>query len=296
MPSWRLRDVRGEAITFQDPYFVYAASGVGIAPAVHVARRAVYLDGEQFEDGFYDARVLQLGVDILADAAGELPGLRDALYRMLAPLRDGCYLTRVREDATEREILARLVGSLDMPREVRQSGAHQRVVLTLRAAQPHWYDPTATPWVYNAGSGVGSFGFPVGFPAGFGVSAIDVTETKVYGGHIDVYPEIRITGPATDVIIENLTLDTTLDLDALAYEIDPDEVVTIALGGERKTITSSVSGNILEYLSDDSDLGEWRIAAHPAAAGGRNTIRVRLQGATNATEVVIQFNTLYAGV
>lgn len=295
-PSWTLRDITGVEIAFQDPYFVYGASGLGIAPAVHHSTRNAYQDGESFQDSTFDAQTIQLGIDVVGDTPEEMPALRDALYAMLAPVAHGCTLTRVREDATEREILARLVGALDVPRERQQSGAHQRVVLTLRAAQPHWYDPVATLWVYNVAGGVGSFAFPLGFPAGFGASVIDVTETKLYPGHVDVYPEIRVTGPAEQVIVENLTLGFTLDLATLGYTIAAGEVVTFALGGSAKTVTSSVAGNILQYLSDDSDLGEWCVAAHPRAPGGRNQVRVQMENVTNATEAVIQFNTLYAGV
>lgn len=292
---WTLRDIRGHEIPLVPPtYVVYSASGIGIAPAQHVATRNAYQDGETFEDGVYDGRTLQLGIDVFGDAVEDLPALKDALYQMLAPLWAGCYVHVAREDGSEREVMARLIDELSMAHQAGDGALRQRVVLTMRAAQPHWYDPVATLWVYDVGGATGSFGFPVGFPAGFGVSAIDVVETRVYPGHLDVEPEIRVTGPCDNLVIENQTLDTTIDLSA--YSIAVGEVVTASLAGDRKTITSSVAGNILAYLSDDSDLGEWCIAAHPRAADGRNRIRVQLENATNATQVVIQFNPLYAGV
>ncbi len=294
MPSWRLQDVRGEEIRLEDPYFVYGASGIGIAAAEHLTTRLTYQDGERFEAALYDPREVQLGIDILADTAEQLPALRDALYRMLAPIGQGCRLRRVREDGSEREIVARLVGALDMPREARQSGCHQRVVLTLRCAQPHWYDPVVTLWVYDVSSALGTWRYPLGFPAGFGTSVVARDEVRTYPGQIDVYPEIRVTGPAAAFEIENVTLGTMLDLSA--YTVAAGEVVTISLQGDQKTINSSDAGNILQYLSEDSDLGEWCIAAHPRAANGRNHVRVYVENATNATEVVIQFNTLFAGV
>lgn len=290
---WRLRDTRGRVLPLEAPYLVAGASGVGIAPAEHLSRQHVYEDGEQFVDARFGARTVQLAIDIAPARAQDLPACREALYTMLAPVREGCYLTYRREDGAEREILARLTDALDVPTAAFQ-GAQQRVVLTLRCASPHWYDPGAELWIYSVAGGAGAFGFPLAFPRGFGASTVDLTETRTYAGQIDAYPEIRVTGPAEDLVLENLTLGTRLDLSA--YAISAGEVVTFALSAASKAVSSSVAGNILRYLSDDSDLGAWRIGAHPTAPDGRNTVHVELEGATNATEVVIQFNPLYAGV
>lgn len=296
MPNvYTLRDVRGQTLEFLGPYLLKEQDGAGLPDIQHIVQANTYEDGESFVDARLQPRTLILGVDIVADSLEALPGLRDALYRMLAPVQLGCYVHVLREDRSEREILARYVGGMTMPHAWRDGVLHQVVVLMLRAARPAFYDPAGIVWVFSVVTGAGNWAFPLSFPQGFGLSAIDVTEPKTYEGTVKAYPVIEIIGPASNLIMENLTTEEKLDFKAKAYDIVAGEVVTIDLAPLVKTVTSSINGNIIDKLSDDSDLGTFHIERYPEAAGGINTIRVRLTGGSSATQIIWRFYTQYAG-
>jgi len=295
---WTFRDIRGETLQLYPPhYYLYGTSGTGIAKTVHLTQVGAYQDGVVEAHARRDPRVMQFAFDVIADTWAELPTLRDELYFMFADAYNGCYAHALREDGSEREILARLIGALDMPLTAGQDGlCHQRVVLSLQANDPNFYDPNATTWVYELGAGSSSWAYSLGFSAGFGAATIDLTEVRPYFGHHKGWPIITVTGPADGLIIENETTDELLDLDDKSYDIAASEVVTFDLRPRYKTIESSTDGDILEYLSDDSDLGTFHLAPHPEANGGLNQMHIECSSATNETQIVVQFNTQYAGV
>lgn len=297
--TYRLRSTRGDYLALdssQLDYLLYSANAAGIAPVQHITQQGVYQNGETVRDVRTDPRTLQFGIDIMGDEPEDMPALRDALYAMLAPDYLGCYIEATREDGSRRDILARKVGALEMPEQVGNGFTRQRVVVTMRAGDPYWYDPMTTVWAYSVGGGSGLWSFPLGFSRGFGASTIDRTETRQYLGTVPAFPVITLTGPLSDLIIENVTTGEKLDFEAKSYDIGDGETVVIDLRPRIKTATSSVDGSIEDELSDDSDLGTFHIERRPEASGGRNTMHITASGCTAASAIIFRFNTLYAGI
>jgi len=107
------------------------------------------------------------------------------------------------------------------------------------------------------------------FPIAFTVY-ISEDQAVTVGGNWMAFPTIEYTGPMYRPLVENLTTDEQLRLE---YEIADGEVVTVTTEFGNKTVTSSTAGNLIGYLSTDSDLATFHLDPDPIATGGVNTLR-----------------------
>ena len=294
--SLALRDPRGRVLEINDCYLLVEHSGLGPVPAEHVVESGAFQVGETFRYGTLTARLINLAIDIVASSRTAVWEKRGELTKWLGHLPSGCYLVWTLPDGSTREILGRYVGSPELPRKVGMGPLYQRCVFTLRCPDPGLYDPTGVIWQYAVASGTGLWGFPLGFPRGFGVSTVDVTEVKNYPGTLSAHPVITVVGPANDLIIENETTSEVLDFKVKAYSIAAGETVTIDCRPGHKSVVNSVAGNIIYALSEDSDLGTFHLAPDPAALDGDNSMHVSLTGGTNATRVYLLFYSQYNGL
>lgn len=288
--------MRGRTLDLVDPFVVVQYRGFGPLPVEHVTERGVFQDGETFRDARADARAIALAIDVCGDSVAETWENVGRLYRFLGPVLQGCYLVSTLPDGQVREIVGRYVGVVEAAHDADESPFVQRVVVPFRCADPAFYASTATLWVYDVAQGAASWGYPLGFPSGFGISEIDLVEARVYEGTLPAYPVITIEGPASGVVIANEATAEALDLAAKGYVIGVDEVVTIDTRPAHKSVMSSVNGNIIDKLSDDSSLGSFHIAPDPEVAEGRNTMRIVLADGTNATRVQFQFYSQFGAV
>jgi len=157
------------------------------------------------------------------------------------------------------------------------------------AHNPIIYDPTvhtsAVSTFYD------SLIFPMNFPFVLGTSygIMDVT----YGGTWEEYPTITVTGPAAGVYIENYTTGKKLRLN---YTVSLNETITFDLKYNTKTITSDSGQDLSQYLSDDSDLGEFNLQYDPIVPDGINTIIVYTIGATTGTTFTFTYYNRYYGI
>lgn len=133
--------------------------------------------------------------------------------------------------------------------------------------------------------------FPTSFP--FVLGAYYGTTSITYTGTWETNPTITVTGPAVGVFIENYTTQKFL---RLGYTVSLGETITFSLNYDTKTIESSTGADLLSYLSDDSDLGEFSLLPDPIVAGGVNVINVYTIGATGATTFSFTYLNRYYGI
>jgi len=91
-----------------------------------------------------------------------------------------------------------------------------------------------------------------------------------YSGTWISYPVIVLYGPFDAPVIRNLTTDEKLDISGINIAIG--EKVVFDMRPGIKTVTSSISGNIIGHLTVDSDLATFHIACEPEANAGHNDI------------------------
>lgn len=289
-----LRDMVGREIQLSFPYRLSAHSGLGPPAPRLVAQRNAYRSGQLTVFTAWEARVLQLTLELTPPPFHYLHTYRDALNRMLASLYQGVRVGIRREDGTEFEGAFRLASEVPQAREAERGGMAQRIVLTLVSDEPWWHGVSQT-WVFAVSAGAGAWGFPLGFPQGFGASTIDSVESQRYAGQVDAFPIISVRGPGRKLVIENVTLGTVLSLPT--YILASGETVTFDLREDRKTIATSLSSaSLLPHLSEDSHLGTWRLGAHPNPIDGDNSIRIYMEDVTHLTTISLIFHPRYIGI
>jgi len=285
-----IKDITGRTLTLSQPFRVSAYSGFGFPAPRNILQRSIYRAGHKTVHTSWEGRVMTLTLEVTPGGL-TLAARRDELNAYLAQLRAGVRVFYDREDGRRFETTARLGSEIPGHRSGQDGGTTwQRIVLSMVADDPWWFGDSHL-WSFAVAAGSGNWAFPLPFPMGFGASIIDARETRRYAGQHDAFPVITVMGPADAMVITNESLDLKLDLSA--YTIAAGEVVTFNLREDYKTVISSTAGSLIHELSEDSDLGFWRIGAHPYPSQGDNTIHVYLEDATNETTIQVTYRERY---
>lgn len=131
------------------------------------------------------------------------------------------------------------------------------------------------------------------FPITFGAVHIDETQNVVNSGNWMAFPVFTLTGPMYYPLIENLTTDEKLQLN---YAIADGEIVTITTAFGNKTVISDLSGNLIGYLSTDSDLATFHLDPGPIATNGVNTLSFFGGNADAGSSILVQWFDRFLGL
>lgn len=268
--------------------------GWGMPPIERYHERGPNQDGVTDKGFHLMPRVLNLKLASLPETWEEYWELRDILLRLFKPTTEAKIIRRTINETTVRQFEFHLQEGGRFPSGPAQIGKGTEDVFQLVGPNPILYDPTALASTYGVGAGAAGWVFPLDFPGEFGSSTVDQTRDIEYTGSWREYPVITITGPITDLVITNLTTGHKLDL--TGYTIDAGEQVVIDTRFEAKTIVHSVDGNIIDKLTNDSNLGQFSLEAHPEAVDGINVIRVTGSAANANTEVYLAYYLRYIGM
>jgi hypothetical protein len=176
-----------------------------------------------------------------------------------------------------------------------REGLAQSVGVTLRAADPSFYDPAGVDVNFGIGGGGTGTPVPTAIPMPIGASTIDQTIGVVYAGSWYSFPTIRITGPITDAVIENETTGEKLDFTGTT--IANGDYYDIDTRYGRKSIVNAAGVNKIGDLTDDSDLGTFHLEPDGAIApGGANAFRVTGDTVSTVTAVEMTYYNRYIGI
>lgn len=289
--------------------------GMGMPPVIHMEEDYAQGVGTTYQGSAVRKRFVPLRWDIFADTDPEMWDARDEVLRLVSVLELGFKLRLTLPNGAVRQIDLRYDSQLTLPRNLEQNDNQQVFLVNCVAHNPLLYDPTSVLWAYTVSGGEGAFAFePTGlaFPAAFGGSIAEgVPESKTYSGSWAAYPVITLQGPMTKPVITNhdvrylgpggIVLTTDLVLEFVdGYTIADGDSVEIDLSLDDRaqrvlTVTHSVDGPVPDALTNDSDLGEWRIERHPYAIDGVNSVSVGFTGGNANSQVEIRFDTQYVG-
>lgn len=162
-------------------------------------------------------------------------------------------------------------------------------VLRFTAHDPAWYDPAQQSAAFSIGS-ASAVVFPIVFPITF-AETLSVSAITYAGSWLE-YPSFTVAGPVTGLRIVNLTTGQVLQLN---YSLPAGYSLTITLRGI-KSIQRSDGVNLLNHLSDDSNLSTFALLPDPEAPGGINNIQVGGSGTTASTVITMHWHSRYIGI
>jgi len=202
----------------------------------------------------------------------------------------------VRDDGSVRQLDVNYLSDATMPLVSADNNAIRRVALRVVAHDPVWYDPEPKTFYYSASSSAGTWiltgaGTDLSFPASFSSIVVGFSSVLAYAGTWKSYPIIVLDGPIQNPEIHNDTTGETLDFDG--HAVADGETLTIDCRYGYKTVIYSATGNAIDWLTTDSDLGTWHIAGKNEIADGNNDIRVEGTGVGANTQVRIQYYERY---
>lgn len=300
MATWALRYGNDELpLTGRAPFDLVSINGIGTPPIRRLTARGPFQDGDSDLGFRLDARTFNLVLFFNAADRATADTYRAQLYDYIKPMGGALQLRCTRDDGEIRQMDCYPVGVIDMPvSDTDRMFASQKIAVQLRAADPVWYDPQLKYWGAVGGGATGASGFavPVTVPWVQANNTFISTQLPItYSGSWASYPIVEITGPGTGITLENTTTGHVLDFPLLA--LAGGETVTIDLRYGYKTVTDGTGANVIDELSDDSDLAEWHLAAAPEASGGTNLLQFTVDAsATSATSVRLSYYHRYIGL
>ena len=274
-----------------DPRFRLEEDGLGMAPTRRITERGPLQHGETDLGFRLDPRLIPLVFGVSAATESDLYDYRAALLAIFKPRTAAIKLRYTLSNGDVRQIDTHYAGAMTFPSRDRK-GFYQRGGLTLRASDPLFYDPTLQSVSYGLGGGSGSGAVPTPVPTAVGASAIDQTQAIIYGGDFLEYPVLTVNGPIADCVITNETTGEVLDF--TGYTLTTGMVIDCRYG--YKTITKTDGTNLIDKLTNASDLATFHLEASPDAAGGENLINVTGSGVDANTQIILQWYSRYIGL
>lgn len=283
---------------------VLTEEGTGMPPIEYITERAPYQHGESIKDYFLRPRIVQyLYRQKYCSREAYWDG-RNSLLDALRPNRGVQGVLRtIRPQGVKRDLTVTI---LEGPKfEARSLNKWDewaiQEVLRFIAHDPVYFDPTLQTETFGpCGSAVGfpyTFPFPFGtnecqliFPITFPITfePFAIPDTLTNAGTWETFPTITITGPSLNVRIYNDTTGQVLEL--IGYNSPVGDTVTFDLTFATKTITNTAGENLVQYLSDDSDLSTFSLVP------GENDIRVLIGSHSTVTFATFSWYNRYLGI
>lgn len=256
--------------------------GFYMPPISYMDEEVPFQSGSRLRNVKVNTREMDLPIKIQCKTPVELTiKLRETL-RFFNPLKADGKLVSIKDDKSQREIKCRYVGGFEMDESAGVGGdTWQKAIGVFRAFDPFWYDTSTNVKEFKTGEPATFFPF---FPLRLSSSAVFADTTVDNTGDVETWPEWIIKGPGENVVLRNLT---TGEITTIETSIGVGETLTIDTRPFHKTVKKNNQWNMFHTLTDDSSL--W------ALQEGKNSIRIEMSNATEASSIQLSYRNRYWG-
>lgn len=261
-----------------DVHWALGVTGRFMPPISRVEDTVYAQAGARLRSVRVDAREVNLPLTVIGvDELAVRSKLR-ALIRTLNPQRGDGRLRVTAADGTVRELTCRYSEGMEGQESRSDSGAvFQRAVLTLRAADPYWYDVAQQSQTYTAGQAGLFFASPF-FGLRLSSESVLGSQVVINDGDVETWPVWTVHGPCTSITLSN---DTTGETIMLPVTLTAAQTVTIDTRPFKKTVRRDDGTNLYGSLSAMSSL--WSLPL------GGSTVTISLPGATVDSYVTLNY-------
>lgn len=283
--------------------FAMNIEGYGMPEINYISQQGPFQHGATIYDYRLQPRIIQMMFRESACSREEYWELRAKFLNYFRPNRQvlGDFqlgtLRRILPDGSKRDIRVTIEqGPSFNPKGSSWDEWSVHDTIRFIASDPTFYDPDA-----NTLNGFETGEDHLILPFTFDDTDIVLT-TEIEGGLVSVsytgtwlsYPTIVLGGPIDTPIITNVSTGETIDLSAI--NIAEGETIVITLEYGNKTVISDVNGNMIGYVSSDSDVATFHIGCDPEVPNGLNTIALSGDNITTASQFLVSYYTRYIGI
>lgn len=249
---------------------VAESDGVDDMPELRISDQDNALEGMVRGSDYARRRVCSFKWLLIADTPADLPALRTAVQQACKPrLNDELPLVIANNS---RELRCR-PRSLKLPRQHDVAQRWIEAVVEFYASDPWWYDVSDSSQDFAIGTPA-TF-FPL-FPMRLASSDVFADTTIDNTGDVEAWPVWIITGPATSIVLRNLTTGKLL---TIAVPLSAGETVTVDTTRGVKTILTNTGFNAFGLATGNL----WPLAE------GSNSVRLEMSGATAASTISLRW-------
>lgn len=270
---------------------------VGMPTVRHVGHEVFDLDGEVHHSTRYQNREVTVPVAIVGDnLAAVRAGMRALAGHLAKRWDEGTLVVGVSSDPTRRAIGARYAGGLEGELASDDGGAQtwMETALVFRCADPFWTDVEDIVVNWAVAGSVGTpffpmFASPSDVGPHLGMSSIFDDQSIGNAGDGTAWPIWTIRGPASNIVIQNVTSGDTIDLSGDGgVVLGSSETLTIDTRPGIRSVTHSSGSNEFNHLTDTSTL--WGLGV------GTTTVHAECDGATGSTLITLTYRQRYLTV
>lgn len=275
-----------------NPYFLIGDNGWGMVPILRLEESGPLQHGET-DIGFrVQKRTASLALKVIGSSRNDMYAKRAIANSLFAPTLTPIKL-RWDFDDISKEIEAYVTG-IDSGSEGR-TGFSQNLLINFNCPKGVFYNPVDSIVTFSLGGGTDSFEIPHAVPHYVGSSSLDLTQTLTNNGDWLSYPyKVRIVGPITNPIITNQSTGKVLSFDG--QTINSGEYIELDLRYGYKTVKDQDGLNVIDKLTDSSDLSTFAIESSRALDDGSNLINIVGSSITVSSQVVFSWNDNYLGI
>lgn len=277
------------------PLQVVSVDNLGASAATRITERSPAQDGDTDIDRRLEPRIIPIIMQARPNEIYTLRACRRLINEMFKATRVPVILRITFDTGEVYQIDTQSIGDVSLPLNLSTTN-FIRVGVTLRAANPTFYNPHLAIFNYALGASSGAFLVPTPVPTTLGGSTIAQSNTIAYDGTYRTLPVITAYGPLTNLVIRNTT--TGAKIDFTGFTIANGDYYTIDLRSGRKLIyrNDNINDSRLNEVTADSNLAAFAIEAAPDVLNGDNTITIDATGATNVSQVYLQFYRRFDGI